>query len=101
MAISSRIAQPMCHWDRRGRRNGGSLAPMSGSRGANACQNTDRGATGAAEAGSYDAPMSTPASLALPFDALESFLDGEGLGHGPITATPIGDGASNLTYRLE
>jgi aminoglycoside phosphotransferase (APT) family kinase protein len=45
--------------------------------------------------------MSTPATVALPFDALESYLDGEGLGSGPITATPIGDGASNLTYRLE
>ena len=45
--------------------------------------------------------MSTPATIALPFDALEPFLDREGLGHGPITATPIGDGASNLTYRLE
>ena len=45
--------------------------------------------------------MSTPATNALPFDALESYLDAEGLGSGPITATPIGDGASNLTYRLE
>ena len=47
------------------------------------------------------APMSTPVTAALPFDALESFLDGEDLGDGPITATPIGDGASNLTYLLE
>lgn len=45
--------------------------------------------------------MSTPATVALPLDALESFLDGKALGDGPITATPIGDGASNLTYRLE
>ncbi len=45
--------------------------------------------------------MATPATVALPFDALESYLDGEGIGSGPITATPIGDGASNLTYRLE
>jgi aminoglycoside phosphotransferase (APT) family kinase protein len=45
--------------------------------------------------------MSSPATVALPFDALESFLDGEGLGDGPITATAIGDGASNLTYLLE
>jgi aminoglycoside phosphotransferase (APT) family kinase protein len=45
--------------------------------------------------------MSTPITVALPFDALEPFLDAEGLGEGPITATPIGDGASNLTYRLE
>lgn len=46
-------------------------------------------------------PMSLPATVALPFDALESFLDGEGLGQGTITATPIGDGASNLTYLLQ
>src|SRR5579871_3264908 len=45
--------------------------------------------------------MSTPVSARLSFDALESYLDGEGLGEGPVTATPIGDGASNLTYRLE
>jgi aminoglycoside phosphotransferase (APT) family kinase protein len=45
--------------------------------------------------------MSTPATVALPFDALESFLDEAGLGEGPIMATPIGDGASNLTYLLE
>lgn len=46
-------------------------------------------------------PMSTPATVALPFEELESFLDGKRLGEGPITATPIGDGASNLTYLLE
>jgi aminoglycoside phosphotransferase (APT) family kinase protein len=45
--------------------------------------------------------MSTPASVALPFGALESYLDAEGIGSGTITASPIGDGASNLTYRLE
>jgi aminoglycoside phosphotransferase (APT) family kinase protein len=45
--------------------------------------------------------MSTPAATALPFDALESYLDEAGLGEGPVTATPIGDGASNLTYRLD
>ncbi len=44
--------------------------------------------------------MSTPVSATLPFDALESYLDEEGLGQGPVTATRIGDGASNLTYRL-
>jgi aminoglycoside phosphotransferase (APT) family kinase protein len=44
--------------------------------------------------------MSTPATVALPFDALASFLDGEGLGAGGVTATAIGDGASNLTYLL-
>src|SRR5947209_7073940 len=46
-------------------------------------------------------PMSTPATVALPFGALGSFLDEAGFGEGAITATPIGDGASNLTYRLE
>jgi aminoglycoside phosphotransferase (APT) family kinase protein len=45
--------------------------------------------------------MSTPATATLSSDALESYLDEEGLGQGPVTATPIGDGASNLTYRLE
>ena len=45
--------------------------------------------------------MSTPSTVALPSGALESFLDGEGLGDGPVAATPIGDGASNLTYLLE
>jgi aminoglycoside phosphotransferase (APT) family kinase protein len=34
-------------------------------------------------------------------DALESFLDRYGLGDGPVRATPIGAGASNLTYLLE
>ena len=45
--------------------------------------------------------MSIAASEAIRFDGLESFLDEVGLGEGPIKATPIGDGASNLTYRLE
>jgi aminoglycoside phosphotransferase (APT) family kinase protein len=45
--------------------------------------------------------MLTPATAAIPFGALESFLDEAGLGEGPITATPIGEGASNLTYLLE
>jgi aminoglycoside phosphotransferase (APT) family kinase protein len=45
--------------------------------------------------------MSTAPAQALSFGDLEAFLDGEGLGHGPITATPIGEGASNLTYLLE
>ena len=44
--------------------------------------------------------MSTPVSATLPFDALEAYLDEEALGQGPVTATRIGDGASNLTYRL-
>jgi aminoglycoside phosphotransferase (APT) family kinase protein len=45
--------------------------------------------------------MVTRAGATLAFDALEPFLDAEGFGEGPITATPIGDGASNLTYRLQ
>jgi aminoglycoside phosphotransferase (APT) family kinase protein len=45
--------------------------------------------------------MSIAATDVLRFDGLESYLDAEGLGEGPITATPIGDGASNLTYLLE
>src|SRR5437763_9231108 len=49
---------------------------------------------------SYDARVSNSAA-ALQFDALEPFLDQAGLGEGPVTATQIGDGASNLTYRLE
>jgi aminoglycoside phosphotransferase (APT) family kinase protein len=44
--------------------------------------------------------VSTSAA-ALQFDALESFLNEAGLGEGPVTATPIGEGASNLTYLLE
>jgi aminoglycoside phosphotransferase (APT) family kinase protein len=45
--------------------------------------------------------MQAAVSEALRFDALESFLDDHGLGAGPITATRIGDGASNLTFLLE
>jgi len=45
--------------------------------------------------------MSTPATEAIQFDGLETFLDDAGLGEGPITATRIGDGASNLTFLLE
>lgn len=45
--------------------------------------------------------MPAPATQAQPFDALESFLDDAGLGSGPVTATRIGDGASNLTYLLQ
>lgn len=45
--------------------------------------------------------MQAAVSEALRFDALESFLDEHGLGDGPIAATRIGDGASNLTFRLE
>ena len=45
--------------------------------------------------------MSSAATAELPFVALASFLDGEGLGAGPISATPIGEGASNLTYLVQ
>ncbi|MBV8710321.1 MAG: phosphotransferase family protein, partial [Solirubrobacterales bacterium] len=45
--------------------------------------------------------MPSRAAAALQADALESFLDEAGLGEGPVTATPIGEGASNLTYLLE
>jgi aminoglycoside phosphotransferase (APT) family kinase protein len=37
----------------------------------------------------------------VPAMELEAFLDGERLGSGPLRATRIGDGASNLTYLLE
>ncbi len=45
--------------------------------------------------------MPSRAAAALQVDALESFLDQAGLGEGPVSATPIGEGASNLTYLLE
>lgn len=45
--------------------------------------------------------MSAPVSEVLALDELESFLDDHGLGHGPVSATPIGDGASNLSYLIE
>jgi aminoglycoside phosphotransferase (APT) family kinase protein len=31
---------------------------------------------------------------------LEAFLDGHGLGSGPLDAEPLGDGHSNITYRI-
>lgn len=34
-------------------------------------------------------------------DSLETFLDDAGIGAGAIEATPIGDGHSNITYRLD
>jgi aminoglycoside phosphotransferase (APT) family kinase protein len=37
----------------------------------------------------------------LVLDTLEAFLDEHGLGEGPIRATPIGDGHSNVTYLIE
>jgi aminoglycoside phosphotransferase (APT) family kinase protein len=45
--------------------------------------------------------MSTPTAELLLSAGVESFLDAYGLGHGPVKATPIGDGASNLTYLIE
>jgi aminoglycoside phosphotransferase (APT) family kinase protein len=37
----------------------------------------------------------------LPLEPLAEFLDRQGLGHGPLEATRVGDGASNLTYLVE
>jgi aminoglycoside phosphotransferase (APT) family kinase protein len=37
----------------------------------------------------------------LVLEPLEAFLDEHGLGSGEIHATPIGDGHSNVTYRIE
>jgi aminoglycoside phosphotransferase (APT) family kinase protein len=37
----------------------------------------------------------------LVLDPLEAFLDGLGLGSGPVRATTMGDGHSNFTYLLE
>ena len=31
-------------------------------------------------------------------EPLEAFLDGRGLGAGPVTATPVGEGHSNVTF---
>ncbi|MBV9839176.1 MAG: phosphotransferase family protein [Solirubrobacterales bacterium] len=45
--------------------------------------------------------MHGAAAVALPGEGLESFLDGLGLGRGPVRTVPIGEGASNLTYLLE
>src|ERR1700729_2348467 len=45
--------------------------------------------------------METRVSELLAFDELGAFLDDHGIGYGPIRATPIGDGASNLTYLVE
>jgi hypothetical protein len=36
----------------------------------------------------------------LDCDAVEAFLDAEGIGHGPIDAIEIGEGHSNVTYRV-
>ena len=45
--------------------------------------------------------MTAPAADLLPAAPLEAFLDAHGIGSGPVRATRIGDGASNLTYRLQ
>jgi len=37
----------------------------------------------------------------LVLDPLEAFLDEHGIGSGEVQATPIGDGHSNMTYRIE
>jgi aminoglycoside phosphotransferase (APT) family kinase protein len=37
----------------------------------------------------------------LVLEPLEAFLDGHGLGEGPIAASPIGEGHSNVTYLIE
>jgi aminoglycoside phosphotransferase (APT) family kinase protein len=37
----------------------------------------------------------------LVLDPLEAFLDGHGLGSGPVRASPIGEGHSNVTYLIE
>src|SRR3954471_4351040 len=47
------------------------------------------------------AAMETKAPLLI-LENVESFLDGHGLGSGPVTATRIGDGGgSNFTFLLE
>jgi aminoglycoside phosphotransferase (APT) family kinase protein len=45
--------------------------------------------------------MTAPTTELLPTAPLEAFLDAHGLGSGPLEATRIGDGASNLTYLIE
>jgi aminoglycoside phosphotransferase (APT) family kinase protein len=45
--------------------------------------------------------MTAPTTELLPTAPLEAFLDAHGLGSGPVTATRIGDGASNLTFLIE
>lgn len=46
-------------------------------------------------------PSQRPPAEHLRHVALESFLDQHGLGRGPVGATRIGDGTSNLTCLLE
>src|SRR5204862_1292789 len=45
--------------------------------------------------------MSASTTELLPTAPLEAFLDAHELGSGPLEATRIGDGASNLTYLVE
>jgi aminoglycoside phosphotransferase (APT) family kinase protein len=45
--------------------------------------------------------MTLEATELLPTAELEAYLDAQGLGSGPLRATRIGDGASNLTYLVE
>jgi aminoglycoside phosphotransferase (APT) family kinase protein len=45
--------------------------------------------------------MTAPTTELLPTAPLEAFLDAHALGSGPVTATRIGDGASNLTFLIE
>ena len=46
-------------------------------------------------------PSARPPAGHLWHVTLEPFLDQHGLGRGPVSATRIGDGTSNLTYILE
>jgi aminoglycoside phosphotransferase (APT) family kinase protein len=45
--------------------------------------------------------MTSPVTEVLPTAELEAYLDARGLGAGPMRATRIGDGASNLTFLVE
>ena len=45
--------------------------------------------------------MTLEAAELLPAAELETYLDEQGLGSGPLRAARIGDGASNLTYLVE
>jgi aminoglycoside phosphotransferase (APT) family kinase protein len=45
--------------------------------------------------------MTLEATELLPTAELEAYLDAQGLGSGPLRASRIGDGASNLTYLVE
>jgi aminoglycoside phosphotransferase (APT) family kinase protein len=44
--------------------------------------------------------MTRTGTLPFSVDRLRRWLDGRGLGGGPVTLSPIGDGHSNLTYAL-